>query len=300
MRGVFKGATYRGVGDIFSGLTFEGKYLKGGSIEAITNALATQAQKATSLADKAGKLQALGFTQTFIEQVIAQGPDVGGALADTIINGTPESITQLQGYWTALENVSSHGVDSIAKKLNSGITLATEELTAQLASVQTDLTTALSDAYSEYSNSLAKIQAKTAEQIKIIDDQITELTAKIEQLRLALATLAALSAPGVPSTAPNLINPIATTPTYKSPGGVTTPWDTGAGTTIIVNQQNNTNADANKIAADTAWAIRSSGDLNFAATRVMERSGSTIPLPRNSKGQYYSPSAMSGSSVRGD
>jgi hypothetical protein len=70
MRGIFKGATSKGIGDIFSGLTFEGKYLKGGSIEAITNALATQAQKATSLADKAGKLQGLGFTQTFIEEVI--------------------------------------------------------------------------------------------------------------------------------------------------------------------------------------------------------------------------------------
>lgn len=196
LRGVFKSATYRNLGDIFSGLTFEGKYLAGGSLDAITKALAKQAEKATSLADKAGRLQALGFTQTFIEEVVAQGPDIGGALADTILAGNPESIKQLQSYWLALEKVSSHGVDNLAKTLNSGMTLATEELTAALASVQTDLTSALSEAYQEYTDSLTEIRAKTAEQIKIIDDQITQLIAKIGQLKAALESLATLNAPG--------------------------------------------------------------------------------------------------------
>jgi hypothetical protein len=295
MRGIFKGATSRGIGDIFSGLTFEGKYLKGGSLEAITGALATQTQKATSLADKAGKLQALGFTQTFIEEIIAQGPDVGGALADTILAGSPEAVAQLNAYWLALEKVSSHGVDSIAKKLNSGITLATEELTAQLASVQTDLTTALADAYSDYSDSLAKIREKTAEQIKIIDDQISELIAKIAQLQAALAALALLSAPGVVAPTPKLSG--SGMGTYDAAGRyIGTPFGQAGGNTtnITVNQQNLTNADANKIAADTAWAIRSSGDLNFTATRSMERTGTTTPIV--TKGS----SPLSGTSVRGN
>jgi hypothetical protein len=276
LRNVFKGATYRSVGDIFSGLTFEGKYLKGGTLEAITNKLAEQAEKATSLADKAGKLQALGFTQTFIEEVISQGPDVGGALADTILAGNPESVRTLQAYWLALEKVSSHGVDTIANKLNSGITLATEELTAQLAAVQSELTVALADAYQEYSDSLTAIQAKTAEQIKAIDSQIAELIKKIEQLKAALATISMLSAPGVVAPTPQII-PIPTTPTYQSPGGVTTPWDTGVGKTIILNQTNNTNADAGTIASATAWAIRSQGDVNFTETRAMERNTSIKP-----------------------
>jgi hypothetical protein len=287
MRGIFKGATYRGIGDIFSGLTFEGKYLKGGSIEAITNALATQAQKATSLADKAGKLQGLGFTQTFIEEVIAQGPDVGGALADTIINGTPESVATLQSYWIALEKVSSHGVDSIATKLNSGITLATEELTAQLASVQTDLTMALASAYDEYSASLAKIQAKTAEQIKIIDDQIVELTKKIEQLRIALAQLATLSAPGVYAPAPSLSIPSGQT-TYTSDYAGDPYGQRTGDKTVIINQTNNTNADAGTIASATAWAIRSSGDLNFSETRAMERNTAIKPTAFAKQVEYRS------------
>jgi hypothetical protein len=202
LRNIFKGATYRNIGDIFSGLTFEGKYLQGGTLEAITGKLAEQAAKATSLADKAGKLQALGFTQTFIEEVVAQGPDVGGALADTILSGSPESIKQLQSYWLALEKITLHGVDTVAYKLNAGLTLATEELTAQLADVQTELTAALSDAFKEYSDALTAIQAKTSEQIKAIDSQIAELIAKIAQLKSALESLSKLNAPGTKAPEP--------------------------------------------------------------------------------------------------
>jgi hypothetical protein len=202
LRNIFKGATYRSIGDIFSGLTFEGKYLQGGTLEAITNKLAEQAAKATSLADKAGKLQALGFTQTFIEEVVSQGPEVGGALADTILAGSPESIKQLQSYWLALEKITLHGVDTVAYKLNAGLTLATEELTAQLADVQTELTSALSEAFKEYSDALTAIQAKTAEQIKAIDSQIAELITKIGQLKAALESLSSLNAPGTATPTP--------------------------------------------------------------------------------------------------
>lgn len=287
MRGIFKGATYRGIGDIFSGLTFEGKYLAGGSIEAITNALANQAKKATSLADKAGKLQALGFTQTFIEEVIAQGPDVGGALADNIISGTPESIAQLQAYWLALEKVSSHGVDNIAKKLNSGITLATEELTQQLADVQTDLTIALTNAYDEYSTSLAKIQAKTAEQIKVIDDQITALIKRIAELKAALAALSNLPAPGVST--PVITSPYNTKGPFNQYGGVgDKPYgpSSSSNQSIIINQTNNTNASADDIAKSTAWAIRTSSDLNFTTKTSGGYSG--IPKTVTSSSGGYS------------
>ena len=263
LRNVFKGSTYRGIGDIFSGLTFEGKYLAGGSIQAITSALAKQTEKATSLADKAGKLQALGFTQTFIEEVVAQGPDVGGALADTILAGTPESIRQLQSYWLALEKVSSHGVDAVANKLNSGLTLATEELTAQLANVQTELTTALADAYQEYSDSLTAIREKTSEQIAAIDSQIAELIKKIAELKAALATIATLSAPGIPAVP---VSPYNTTGPFNPQGGVgTQPYGPSSGATqnITINQTNNTNANADDIAKSTAWVIRTSSDVSF-------------------------------------
>jgi LysM repeat protein len=206
LRGIYRSATQKSIGDIFSSLTFEGKYLKGGTTDALVNALGLQLSKANTLADNAAKLSGLGFTQTFIEQVVAQGPDVGNQLAQTIINSTPESVKKLQEYWLALEKQSQHGVDSVAEKLNSTMTLATEELTAQLAQVGKDLndqlaiyaselTTATAKAVATYNEQLKQIRDETAATIAQIDGQISALNAKIAQMRAALSSMAGISAP---------------------------------------------------------------------------------------------------------
>jgi len=206
LRNIYRSATQKSIGDIFSGLTFEGKYLKGGTTTALINALGLQLNKANTLADDAAKLSGLGFTQTFIEQVVAQGPDVGHKLAQTIINSTPESVKQLQEYWLALEKQSQHGVDSVAEKLNSTMVLATEELTAQLAQVgkdlndqlavyATELTAATAKAVATYNEQLKQIRDETAATIAQIDAQISALYSKIAQMRAALAALANVQAP---------------------------------------------------------------------------------------------------------
>jgi LysM repeat protein len=200
IRGVYRSATQKSIGDIFSTLTFEGKYLKGGTVEKLLGALGLQTSKAKTLANDAAKLSGLGFTQTFIEQVIAQGPDVGHELAQTILNSTPESIQQLQGYWLALEEQSQHGVDAIAKQMNSGIVLATEELTAQLAQVGKDLTETLAGmvaelaestatAVAEYKEALQEIRDATAKTVAAIDADINKYQGQITILEDALGTI---------------------------------------------------------------------------------------------------------------
>jgi hypothetical protein len=229
LRGVFKTATSKSVGDIFSGLTFGGLYKKGGTTEKILAALGLQTSKAQRLADDAATLAGLGFSQTFIEEVVSQGPDVGHQLAQTIIKSSPESIKQMRTYWEALQKTSSHGVDAIAKQLNSGVVLATEELTEQLAQVgrdlttqlaeyQENLTTELADAFDAYSEALDKINVATAKQISEIDAQIATLQARIAQLQYALAQLATLSAPGVVAQAPILAKPKTDTETIIKKG----------------------------------------------------------------------------------
>jgi hypothetical protein len=223
LRGVFKTATSKSIGDIFSGITFGGLYKKGGTTEKILAALGLQTSKAQRLADDAATLAGLGFSQTFIEEVVSQGPDVGHQLAQTIIKSSPESIKQMRTYWEALQKTSSHGVDAIAKQLNSGVVLATEELTDQLAQVgrdlnrqlaeyQENLTTELADAFDAYSEALDKINVATANQVREIDAQIATLQARIAQLQYALAQLATLSAPGVTATAPTLTAPVVIKP----------------------------------------------------------------------------------------
>jgi LysM repeat protein len=215
LRGIYRSATQKSIGDIFSSLTFEGKYLKGGTTDALVNALGLQLGKANTLADNAAKLSGLGFTQTFIEQVVAQGPDVGNQLAQTIINSTPESVKKLQEYWLALEKQSQHGVDSVAEKLNSTMTLATEELTAQLAQVgkdlndqlaiyATELTTATAKAVATYNEQLKQIRDETAATIAQIDGQISALNAKIAEMRAALSSMAGISAPSTSTYVPSI------------------------------------------------------------------------------------------------
>lgn len=203
LRGIYKSATAQSIGDIFANLTYQGKYLKGGTVSAITDALGLQLKKARTLADDAAALSGLGFTQTFIEQVVAQGPDVGHSLAQQIIKAQPESIKKLQDYWSALDRQSNHGVDSIAQTLNSGMTLATEELTAQLAQVGADLerelagyavtfNDSMSSAANKYSEAISKIKLNTDSLIAAIDASISALTGRIAQLQLLLAQIATL------------------------------------------------------------------------------------------------------------
>lgn len=206
LRGVYRSATQKSIGDIFSTLTYEGRYLKGGTTDALINALGLQLSKANLLAEDAAQLSGLGFTQTFIEQVVAQGPDVGHQLAQTIINSTPESVKKLQEYWLALEKQSQHGVDTVAEQLNSSMVLATEELTAQLAQVGKDLndqlaiysnelTEATAKAVSTYNEQLKQIRDETASTIAQLDAQISALYSKIASMRAALDQLSGISAP---------------------------------------------------------------------------------------------------------
>lgn len=216
LRNAFKNATYRSIGDIYQALTFEGRYIKGGTAEKILAALGLQTSKAEELAANAATLAGLGFSQTFIEEVVSQGPDIGNQLAKTIINSSPESIKQMQEYWNKLQAVSSHGVDKLANELNSGMKLATEELMEQMVAVdielaatlkdlQDELTESLAESFNSYSKALDAINNRTAEQIAAIDAQITQLQAKIEMLKASLAAMQGLGAPGTQGAGVNII-----------------------------------------------------------------------------------------------
>lgn len=321
LRNIYSSATAKNIGEVYSNLTFGGLYKKGGNITALTANLKTNLGKAQVLADDAGKLSGMGFSQTFIEQVVSQGTEVGHQLAQQILASTPESIKELQDYWTQLDKQSQHGVDAIAKQMNSGLVLATEELTNQLAQVSMDLNTQLAQyaadlaeasgsAYQDYQDTLTAISTATSKIISEIDGQITALNSKIAQLRAALATLSTIGTPGTvqtPSTlAKTSIIPIPTSIADKSTVGgseaqkaydsmIAQGYDTtaalssaryagqaaqyaaqqAAAKTIVVNQNNYTNASADLIADSTAWAIRTAGDVSFA---VNPKTNKMIPI----------------------
>lgn len=207
LRNAFRQATYKGIGDIYQALTYEGRYIKGGTSEKLLKALGLQTNKAKTLAADAATLAGMGFSQSFIQEVISQGPDVGHQLAQTIINSTPQQVLAMQALWSELQASTLHGVDNVAKTLNVGMNLATEELIAQLKQVDIDLQSSLVemnktleenlvDAFNSYSKSLDAINSRTAEQIIAIDNQINQLNAKIASLKAALSAITGLPAPG--------------------------------------------------------------------------------------------------------
>lgn len=292
LRNVFKNATYKSIGDIYDALTYQGKYLKGGSTQKILDALLGQTKKAETLAGDAAKLSSLGFTQSFIEEVVSQGPEVGHSLAQTIINSTPESIAKMKEYWGKLKSTSTNGVDAVAAELTAKFGVATDEMKAELASVAvelqdqlkgyyTALQTGLTDAWDTYSKALDKLRRKNKENTDEIDKQIRDLQMKIAQLETALANLPKLGAPGTIQTPTSVTAPVIQQPTYNAPvragqglppvaGVAQTVGGNAAGATrqIVVGGNNitvsaQTNASPQQIAQDVGWAIRTSADVQY-------------------------------------
>jgi hypothetical protein len=151
---------------------------KGATGEQILADLKNKLNAAKTLADKAGQLQGLGFSQTFIEQVVSAGPEVGSSLADSILNASPETIDELKKSFVAMETVSNTGLDALAKSMNTGANLATQELRDAYNEVAVDLKQALNEVDRELTQNMAQQQAAfdaaMAEASKTRTDKLTE------------------------------------------------------------------------------------------------------------------------------
>ena len=254
LREVFKSSVSRTIGDLYDALTFSGRYAKGGNITNLTSGLAKQLSKAKQLAENAASLAGLGFSQAFIQEVVAQGPDVGNKLAETIKGATPDQIKELQKTWEDLNKTSNHGVDALAEKLNSGMNLVTEELKAQLTQVQTDLDETLAslalDLADNLANAFKDFTQKIQDAQKSIADSLAEINKDIAN------TLSELAKLGIARAQASTYVP----PSTGKPSGGTTIVDNSK--KVTVNTQTQTTAQ--QIASATAWAIRTSSDGVYA------------------------------------
>jgi hypothetical protein len=185
LRNAFASKTGFSLADAFGMEEFGGK----ATGAQILGSLQQRIADAKNLAEKAAFLQANGFTQTFIEQVVAAGPAVGNELADAILNASPETISALNASFVEMEKVSNTGLDVLAKSMNTGANLATDELRTayaqvaidlktSLAEVNSDLTKALAEANSDYSKAMIEAQAerddKLAEAAKDLKEALAE------------------------------------------------------------------------------------------------------------------------------
>ena len=135
LRSAFAQGTAFNVGDIFKGLSEVGA----ASAEELLKTMQDKLAASKKLMANAAALQAMGFSQTFIEQVVSQGPEVGNKLAESLKNATPETIKELQKTYLDMEDTSNYGLDSLAASMNTGGRLATRELTKAYAAAQQDI-----------------------------------------------------------------------------------------------------------------------------------------------------------------
>jgi hypothetical protein len=90
LRNAYKSAVSINVASIFDSDRIAG------SIDGLVETLRDKLTASRRLIENAAKLSALGFSQTFIEQVVGGGTDVGNELAESIIGASPETVAELK------------------------------------------------------------------------------------------------------------------------------------------------------------------------------------------------------------
>jgi hypothetical protein len=242
-----------------------------GTTSGLIGAMQYQLKQILQLQKDAGDLAAKGYSQSFINQVIAQGPMVGDQMSQAILNATPETANQIKSLYAEIDTVSNSGLDKLATTMNDGTTFATTAMAKQYAQVAVDLQKSLADENSKYQDSLKTSQiafdkamttAGNARDLalKVAQDSLTNSLTAAQQafdksikaisdssmkaldalmLKMAAAAAALAKLGGAKVAAPVSVGPYSSAPTgYISGGELTglsmlqTPSSQGSGVTI--------------------------------------------------------------------
>ena len=185
LRSAFASGTGFSLTDAFKGKT------SGGLLEQMKK----QLDDAKKLQEAAGYLAGQGYAQTFIEQVVKAGPEVGLKMVDELKKASPEQQAEIQNTFMDLEGIQETGLDTLAKSMNNGANLATAELRQaydqvaidlknSLAEVDRELMTSLAEANAEYARAMteAKVErdARMLEAATQLQTAIAEAKARLE------------------------------------------------------------------------------------------------------------------------
>jgi hypothetical protein len=154
--------------------------------------LRTGLNSARDLVANAGALASAGFSQTFIEQIVAQGPDAGNAMAKAILTATPEAQGELQTLFAETEKLSAHGMDTLANTMYEKSGLATEALRNLYSQAQVDLEAALIAENEYYTAQQLEIQATfqegMTEAARVRDEALAEAEKALNEALTAATT----------------------------------------------------------------------------------------------------------------
>lgn len=123
--------------------TQETERIVSGSVADVIDGLRKKILGARNLINNASALAGLGFSQTFIEQIVEGGTETGNELAKAILEASPETQAELKRLFLDLEDVSENGMKGVADKIFQEQGLATQELKELYKGVATELNNAL-------------------------------------------------------------------------------------------------------------------------------------------------------------
>jgi hypothetical protein len=168
---------------------------KGKTSGGLLDQMKKELEAAKKLQEGAAFLAGQGYAQTFIEQVVKAGPEVGNQMLDELKKSSPEQQKEIQDTFMSLESVQETGLDTLAKSMSNGANLATSELRMaydqvaidlknSLAEVDRELLASLAEAQSEYTTAMeaakADRDARMLEASNALQTAIAEAKARLE------------------------------------------------------------------------------------------------------------------------
>lgn len=198
------------------------------SVANLVKGLTDRLAKSKTLLENAGKLNAAGFSQQFIEQIVSAGVETGNELAGAILASTPETQAELQKLFNAVETTADTGMDSLAAQIYEKAGLATNELKALYADTQQQLADALlelqlqlniklQDANQTFIDSIVKVREKLTEEIAEMEGKLGGLTRTYEQFLQRITQLQGEAQARVTIPTPSISSPSATNPIIPTP-----------------------------------------------------------------------------------
>lgn len=227
------------------------------------------------LKSDAYKLAAAGYSQTFIQDIVKNGPEIGSQMAQAILGSSPETQAQLKDLFYGLEDVSKYGLDSLAKQMSTSTSFATQELMDEYNNVETELQKtfktinsnlrvaldeeavslkdALIEAQKDFNTAITELEKDTMDKLATLQKELAKTAAQIAGMSGASASVSVMAnSPAAPYVA------------GVTPLGVSTDAMTKRDLQLIVNQTNNVNGQTS--AADIQSATVSAIKFGYAGS----------------------------------
>jgi len=147
MTSAFETATKIDLGNLFTA--------GGTSAAGLKDQLKAQLESVLQLQKDAGALAAQGYNQSFIDQVISQGPQQGDALAQSVLTSSPETQSAIKNLYDQINSISQTGVTALATKMNDGVHFANLALAEQFADVAVQLNSNLTSNSADLQDALS-------------------------------------------------------------------------------------------------------------------------------------------------